>query len=142
MISVLIGIFTFVLIIVALFLILVVLAQRAKSDSGMAAMGGGMMESAFGPDTSNVLSRLTIRGAIVFFLLSFLIFLGYIRLRSHPAGAREALPNIPAPAASASAPAPAPASAQPAAPAVSIPITAAPDAAKTTTQSSPPPKSP
>ena len=107
-----------------------------------AAMGGGMMESAFGPDTSNVLSRLTIRGAIVFFLLSFLIFLGYIRLRSHPAGAREALPNIPAPAASASAPAPAPASAQPAAPAVSIPITAAPDAAKTTTQSSPPPKSP
>jgi preprotein translocase subunit SecG len=127
MIPVFIGIGTFVLIIVALFLILVVLAQRAKSDSGMAAMGGGMMESAFGPDTSNVLSRMTIRATIVFFVLSFLLYLGYIHLRSHPSGSREALPNIPAPAASASAPA--------AAPAVSVPITAAPDAAKTTTQS-------
>ena len=142
MISVLISILTFVLIIVALFIILVVLAQRAKSDSGMAAMGGGMMESAFGPDTSNVLSRMTIRGAIVFFVLSFLIFLGYIRLRSHPEGAKEALPNIPVPAAPASAATPAPAATQPAAPAVSVPITAAPDAAKTTTQSSPPPKAP
>ncbi|MGA2445858.1 MAG: preprotein translocase subunit SecG [Opitutaceae bacterium] len=142
MISVFIGIGTFVLIIVALFLILVVLAQRAKSDSGMAAMGGGMMESAFGPDTSNVLSRMTIRATIAFFVVSFLLFLGYIHLRSHPSGSREALPNIPAPAASASAPAAAPAAAPPAAPAVSVPITAAPDAAKTTTQSGTATKSP
>jgi len=142
MISVLISIFTFVLILVALFLILVVLAQRAKSDSGMAAMGGGMMESAFGPDTSNVLSRMTIRGAIVFFVLSFLIFLGYIRLRSHPTGARETLPNIPVSTSPASAPTAAPVATPPAAPAVSVPITPAPDAAKTTTQSSPPAKSP
>ena len=134
MISVFIGIGTFVLIIVALFLILVVLAQRAKSDSGMAAMGGGMMESAFGPDTSNVLSRMTIRATIAFFVVSFLLFLGYIHLRSHPSGSREALPNIPAPAASASAPA--------SAPVVSVPITAAPDAAKTTTQSGTATKSP
>ncbi|HUL55081.1 MAG TPA: preprotein translocase subunit SecG [Opitutaceae bacterium] len=142
MISVLISIFTFVLIIVALFLILVVLAQRAKSDSGMAAMGGGMMESAFGPDTSNVLSRMTIRGAVVFFVVSFLVYLGYVHVRSHPTGAREALPNIPVSTAPASAPAAGPAATQPAAPVVSVPVTQAPDAAKTTTQSSPPPKSP
>ena len=143
MISVFIGIGTFVLIIVALFLILVVLAQRAKSDSGMAAMGGGMMESAFGPDTSNVLSRMTIRATIVFFVLSFLLYLGYIHLRSHPAGAaREALPNIPVPAASASAPASTPAAAKPVAPVVTVPTTAAPDAAKTTTQSGTATKSP
>jgi preprotein translocase subunit SecG len=140
MISVFIGIGTFVLIVVALFLILVVLAQRAKSDSGMAAMGGGMMESAFGPDTSNVLSRMTIRATIVFFVLSFLLYLGYIHLRSHPSGSRAALPNIPARAAPASAPASA--SAQAAAPAVSVPITAVPDAAKTTTQSGTATKSP
>ena len=138
MISVFIGIGTFVLIIVALFLILVVLAQRAKSDSGMAAMGGGMMESAFGPDTSNVLSRMTIRATIVFFVLSFLLYLGYIHMRSHPTGAREALPNITVPAASASAPA----AAKPVAPVVTVPITAAPDAAKTTTQSGTATKSP
>ena len=142
MISVFIGIGTFVLIIVALFLILVVLAQRAKSDSGMAAMGGGMMESAFGPDTSNVLSRMTIRATIAFFVLSFLLYLGYIHLRSHPSGSREALPNIPAPAAPASAPAAAPTAALPVAPVVSVPITAAPDAAKTTTQSGTATKSP
>ena len=142
MISVLIGIGTFVLIIVALFLILVVLAQRAKSDSGMAAMGGGMMESAFGPDTSNVLSRMTIRATITFFVLSFLLYLGYIHMRSHPAGSREALPNIPVPAASASAPAATPATAKPVAPLVSVPIPAATDAAKTTTQSGTATKSP
>ena len=51
-----------VLIVVAVFLSLVVLAQRAKSDAGLSSgMGGGMMESAFGPDTGNVLSRLTIK---------------------------------------------------------------------------------
>ena len=142
MISVLIGIGTFVLILVALALILVVLAQRAKSDGGMAAMGGGMMESTFGPDTSNVLSRMTIRATIAFFVLSFLLYLGYIHLRSHPQGSREALPNIPVPAASASAPAATSAAAKPAAPLVSVPIPAAPDAAKTTTQSGTATKSP
>jgi preprotein translocase subunit SecG len=142
MIPVFIGIGTFVLIIVALFLILVVLAQRAKSDSGMAAMGGGMMESAFGPDTSNILSRLTIRATITFFVLSFLLYLGYIYMRSHPGGAREALPNIPAPAASASAPVSAAGVGRTAAPVVAVPITAAPDAAKTTTPNGTAAKSP
>ncbi|MDD2764905.1 MAG: preprotein translocase subunit SecG [Opitutaceae bacterium] len=134
MISVFIGIATFMLILVALFLILVVLAQRAKSDGGMAAMGGGAMESAFGPDTSNILSRLTIRGAIVFFVLSFLVYLGYIHVRGHPTGAKGTLPNIPVPA----APAVPSSSAPAAAPAVTVPITAAPDAATTTTQSGAP----
>ncbi|MFA5057647.1 MAG: preprotein translocase subunit SecG [Opitutaceae bacterium] len=132
MISVFIGIATFMLIVVALFLILVVLAQRAKSDGGMAAMGGGAMESAFGPDTSNVLSRLTIRGAIVFFVLSFLIYLGYIHARSHPTGSKGALPNIPVPAAPA---VPASTTTPSAAPTVTVPITAAPDAAKPNTPS-------
>ena len=41
--SIVLGILTFVLILVSLFLILVVLAQKAKSDGGMgSAMGGGM----------------------------------------------------------------------------------------------------
>jgi preprotein translocase subunit SecG len=150
MIPVFISIGTFLLIIVALALIMVVLAQRAKSDSGMAAMGGGMMESAFGPDTSNVLSKFTIRATIVFFVLSFMLYLGYVRVRSHGSGGKGSLPNIASPAALPSIPAgnPAPSAAQPAMPAVSIPTaapapaapkpaatTAAPDAANTTTQS-------
>jgi preprotein translocase subunit SecG len=139
MISVFIGIGTFVLIIVAVVLSFLVLAQRAKSDGGMAAMGGGMMESAFGPDSSNVLVRTTIRATVAFFVLSFLLYLGYVHLRSHGSGAKGALPNISAPAASS---VPAPSTAQPAASTVSVPVTAAPDAAKTSTTSSTSPKTP
>ena len=123
MISVFIGIGTFVLIIVAVVLSFLVLAQRAKSDGGMAAMGGGMMESAFGPDSSNVLVRTTIRATVAFFVLSFLLYLGYVHLRSHGSGAKGALPNISAPAASS---VPAPSTAQPAASTVSTKSTVQP----------------
>jgi preprotein translocase subunit SecG len=144
MISVFIGIGTFVLILVAVVLVFLVLAQRAKSDGGMAAMGGGMMESAFGPDSGNVLVRTTIRATVVFFVLSFLLYLGYVRLRTHGSITKGALPNIsvpvsPTPAATG---APAPSATQPAASAVSVPTTAAPDAAKTPTPSSATPKTP
>jgi preprotein translocase subunit SecG len=140
--SVFIGIFTFVLILLALFLVLVVLAQKAKSDSGMAAMGGGMMESAFGPDTSNVLSRVTIKAAVAFFVLSFVLYLSYVYVRSHGTGAKEELPTISVPATPKPAPANASAAPPATAPAVSVQANAAPDAAKTTTQSGTAPKSP
>ena len=139
MITILINILTVVLILVALFLGLVVLAQRAKSDSGMAAMGGGMVESAFGPDTSNVLTGLTIKATVAFFVLSFLIYLGYIYQRTHTrAHAQGGLPNIAAPAAPAPA-APAPIKS----PVTAKPVAPAPDAAKATTQNAAPaPKTP
>lgn len=116
--SVSLGIGTFLLIVVALFLILVVLAQKAKSDGGLgAAMGGGMAEAAFGADTSNVLSKSTIRASIVFFVLTFALYLGRIYERKHAAAdAGSALPNITAPAA---APTPAPAP-------VTVPLAPAP----------------
>eukprot|EP01034_Spumella_vulgaris_P013635 gene13635-17407_t len=47
--SIVLGILTFALIVLSLFLVLIVLAQKAKSDGGVgAAMGGGMTEAAFG----------------------------------------------------------------------------------------------
>jgi preprotein translocase subunit SecG len=94
--SILIGIATFVLILISLFLILVVLAQKAKSDGGMgAAMGGGMAEAAFGAETGNVLSKATINAAIAFFLLSFMVYLGQVYQHKHGATSAGALPNIP-----------------------------------------------
>ena len=73
--SILLGIFTFILILTSIFLILLVLAQKSKSDGGMgAAMGGGMAEATFGADTGNVLSKATINAAIVFFVLSFALY--------------------------------------------------------------------
>ncbi|HSY53617.1 MAG TPA: preprotein translocase subunit SecG [Opitutaceae bacterium] len=98
--SIILGILTFVLIIVSLFLILVVLMQRAKSDGGMgSAIGGGMAESAFGGETNNVLSKATINAAIAFFVLSFVLYLGNVYERSHASTTTIALPNIPVPAA-------------------------------------------
>jgi len=135
--SVLIGIGTFVLMITALVLIALVLMQRAKSDTGMAAMGGGMMESAFGPDSSNVLVRGTIRATVVFFVVALLLYLGYVHQRSQAAAPKSALPNLAAPA----TPPAAPATATPTpAPAVAVP--AAPDAAKTSTAGGTPPSKP
>ncbi|MSU72020.1 MAG: preprotein translocase subunit SecG [Opitutus sp.] len=97
--SIVLGILTFILILVSLFLILVVLAQKSK-DGGMgAALGGGAAEAAFGADTSNVLSKSTIYAAIIFFVLAFALYLGRIYERKHPdVAAGSALPAIAAPA--------------------------------------------
>ena len=63
--SIFLGICTFVLILTSVILILLVLAQKAKSDGGMgAAMGGGVAEATFGADTGNVLSKATINASI------------------------------------------------------------------------------
>lgn len=96
--SILINILTVVLIVISLFLILVVLAQKAKTDGGVGgALGGGMTEATFGADTSNVLSKATINAAIAFFVLSFVLYLGHIYARKHAVATGDALPSIAAP---------------------------------------------
>lgn len=131
--SILLGILTFVLILVSLFIVLVVLAQKSK-DGGMgAALGGGAAEAAFGAETGNVLSKSTIVAAILFFVLAFALYLGKLYESKHPsAGAGSSLPTIAVPA----APAPAPitttpasgTSAAPAAGGVTVPTTTTPAA--------------
>ena len=104
--SILLGIFTLVLLLVSLFLIFIVLMQKAKSDGGMgAAMGGGMAEATFGADTGNVLSKATINASIIFFVLSCALYLGRIYEHKHAASSGAALPNISAPLAPPAAPA-------------------------------------
>lgn len=114
--SVILGIFTFLLILVSLFLVMVVLMQKSKDGGIGAALGGGAAEAAFGAETGNVLSRSTIYASIIFFVLAFGLYLGRIYERKHAANAGGALPTIAAPAVPAPA-APAPdASAPPATP--------------------------
>lgn len=132
--SILLGILTFVLILVSLFLVLIVLAQKTK-DGGMgAALGGGAAEAAFGADTTNVLTKATKVSAILFFVLAFALYLGRIYERKvATAAAGSALPTIAVPATP-------PASAAPAAaPAVAVPTTteAAPAAAPAATTPAP-----
>jgi preprotein translocase subunit SecG len=104
--SIVLGILTFVLILVSLFIVLVVLAQKSK-DGGMgAALGGGAAEAAFGAETGNVLSKSTIYAAVLFFVLAFALYLGRIFESKHAsAAAGSALPTIAAPAMPVSAPA-------------------------------------
>lgn len=112
--SILIGIATFILILISVFMVLVVLAQKAKSDGGVgAAMGSGVTEATFGAETGNVLTKATINAAIAFFVLSFLLYLGHIWQRNHGAAEGGALPTINAPAATATDAATAPAVALP-----------------------------
>ena len=108
--SLVIGILTFILIITSLFLVLVVLMQRAKTDGGMgSAMGGGTMESTFGAETGNVLSGATIKAAIVFFVVSFGLYLAHIYQHKHLDAVDGKLPTITAPASTASPSGPLPA---------------------------------
>ena len=97
--SLLIGVLTFILVVTSLFLVLIVLMQRAKTDGGVgAAMAGGATESAFGAETNNVLSGATIKGAIVFFVLSFALYLANIYQAKHHVGGDSKLPTVNAPA--------------------------------------------
>jgi preprotein translocase subunit SecG len=96
--SILIYIATFALILVSIFLILIVLAQKSTSDGGMgAAMGGGMAEAAFGAQTDSVLGKATINASIAFFVLSFAIYLGHVYQHKHAGAAEGALPNLSGP---------------------------------------------
>jgi preprotein translocase subunit SecG len=103
--NLLIGIFTFVLILVSLFLVLVVLMQKAKSDGAVAALGSSGMESTFGAETGNVLSKATINAAILFFVLSFGLYLAQIYQAKNRGAADAKLPTVTAPASTQPAPA-------------------------------------
>lgn len=116
--SILLGILTFVLILVSGFLVLVVLMQKSKDGGVGAALGGGATEAAFGADTSNVLSKSTIYAAVIFFVLAFALYLGRIHERKNAGGASGgALPTIAVPA----VPTPAPTEPVPAVPAAPAP---------------------
>ena len=76
MLVILITLLTFVLILVSLFLLLVILMQRASSSGGMgSAFGGGVADSAFGTDTTNVLVKATKWASFAFFIISLTLYL-------------------------------------------------------------------
>lgn len=112
--NLLIGIFTFLLVLISIFLVLVVLMQKAKSDGAVAALGSGGMESTFGAETGNVLTKATINAAILFFVLSFGLYLAHVYQAKNRGSADEKLPTVTAPATTEPAPAaPAPTQGEP-----------------------------
>jgi len=121
--SILIAVLTLLLILVSFFLVLVVLVQKPRADSGLGtAMGGGVAEATFGAETGNVLTRSTIYAAIAFFVLAFVLYLSQVHVAKSAAKHDDNLPSVPVSAAPAAlpaavpapeAPAPAPAPAKP-----------------------------
>ena len=130
--SIVIWLLTFVLVLLSVFLVLIVLMQKSKSDGGVgAALGGGMTEATFGADTGNMLATMTRNGAIAFFVITFGLYLAHI-YQHRTDRAKTILPTISVPAAAPETPAatPAPeATSEVAAPAVGIPATEAAPAA-------------
>jgi preprotein translocase subunit SecG len=128
---------TFVLVVLSVFLVLLVLMQKSKSDGGVgAALGGGMTEATFGPETGNVLATLTRNGTIAFFVICFGLYLAQIAVhRSDRTGTSlPEIPVAPAPAATSTAPVALPDAAAPIetpTPAVALPDVAAPSATET-----------
>jgi len=122
MVNILIWLFTAVLILVSVFLVLVVLAQKAKSDGGMGgALGGGATEAAFGADTGNVLTKMTQYAAVIFFVLTFGLYLAHIYASKHAKSSNGQLPVITAPAKPAAPAATTPAATTAPTPAVTLP---------------------
>jgi preprotein translocase subunit SecG len=74
--SVLIVLFTTILLILSAFVVLVILMQKPSANAGMgSALGGGAAEQAFGGDAANVLTRTTVFSIIGFFILAFGLYL-------------------------------------------------------------------
>ena len=64
-------------VLVTLFMILVILMQRPKSEGLGAAFGGGVTENIFGAQTTNVLTKITGWLAGIFFAMTFLLSVLY-----------------------------------------------------------------
>lgn len=96
MLDIIISFLTFVALLVSLFLVLVILMQRANSNAGMgSAFGGGVTESAFGAETTNVLVRATKWAAFAFFALSLVLFLLYMSKKANGTLEESDIPAIP-----------------------------------------------
>jgi len=129
MVTVFIYILTVVFVICSLLLTLVVLMQRPRSEGLGAAFGGGMTDSLFGAQTTDVLTKVTIWLAGIFFACTLGLALLHAKadsstdlsskLKARAAAEQSAKPETPAaPQAPAST-----APAQPAAPAPTAPAT-------------------
>jgi preprotein translocase subunit SecG len=100
MVNILITFLTFVLILVSIFMVLVILMQRASANAGLgSAFGGGAAESAFGAETTNILTRLTRWSAFAFFGISLVLYVLWLERSSEARRGDEAdLPTISIPA--------------------------------------------
>jgi len=92
----LIGLITFIHVVVCVILIIVVLLQHGKSADIAATFGGAGSQTAFGPrGTATLLSKITTWSAIIFMLTS--ISLTVFATRNHPTSIMQNEKSAPTP---------------------------------------------
>ena len=64
---------TAILAIICLLMVLIILMQRPKQEGLGAAFGGGVTDQMFGAQTSNVLQKVTVTFAIIFFVITLIL---------------------------------------------------------------------
>jgi preprotein translocase subunit SecG len=108
MVNILISIFMVGLLAICLLMAVIILMQKPSANAGMgAALGGGAAESVFGGEAGNMLLKYTIRIAVAFFALSFLLYMGILaNHRIATTAATISLPVMAPESAAAGAPAP------------------------------------
>lgn len=136
--SFLIGLLTFVLVLVCLAMILLVLIQLPKKDAGVGvAFGGGTTDALFGAGSGTVLTKATKYAAVAFFGLALVV--GIMQKHVHKEDTDDfrtkadaaAQAPVAAPATQPTAPATAPATTPAASPLLSQPEAVAPAAPAT-----------
>jgi len=80
--SFVVGILTFILVVICLFLVLLVLVQLPKKDAGAGmAFGAGTADALFGAGSGNLLTKIT--GWTAGILLALALLLGYLQNKSN-----------------------------------------------------------
>ncbi|MFI0348194.1 MAG: preprotein translocase subunit SecG [Chthoniobacterales bacterium] len=115
------------LIITCFLLVIVVLMQRPKSEGLGAAFGSSMTDNLFGTQTTNVLSRLTVWLGGLFFLLTLLISIAYVKQSSGQTEVQKQLLNAKMPAKREATPAAAPTADSNVIPAPTAPVSSTPE---------------
>src|ERR1041384_7488947 len=76
--GIIVGILTGILVLLCIFLVLIILMQKSKQEAGLgAAFGGAATEQLFGAGTTSVLTRATIWGTTIFFVITLLLAVYY-----------------------------------------------------------------
>jgi preprotein translocase subunit SecG len=90
------GILIAILVIVCILLVLIILMQKSKQEAGLgAAFGGAATEQIFGAGTTSVLTKATIWGTALFFIITLVLAMYYSRGHQKGASGSKVLSNIP-----------------------------------------------
>jgi preprotein translocase subunit SecG len=111
--GIIVGILIAILMLICILLVLIILMQKSKQEAGLgAAFGGAATEQLFGAGTTSVLTKATIWGTTLFFIITLVLAIYYSHEHKKSISAKllstiatNAVANISAPPSATNAPA-------------------------------------